>query len=101
MVNLNSSEKGILNKEFNIPYEVKVRSDDIIDSTSSLFDVAINGSLMPKEYFLHEFKKTSEIYKFGKNIMKDIDSSKYNLLYVPNKEWYSIFRVVRYNYSLD
>lgn len=101
MVNFHSNDKGVLNKEFIIPFEVKVTRDDIADSTTSLFEVALNGSLIPKEYFLHEFKKSSEIYKFGKNILKDFDSTKYNLLYIPNKEWYSIFRLVRYNYSIN
>lgn len=95
---MTKDEKSLLEKEFLIPYEIKVRADDIKEKTNSLYNVNLSGSIVPKEYYLHEFKEDSQIYNCGKKIIKDIklNTDKYNLLYIPNKEWYSIFKIVRY-----
>lgn len=87
--------------EYLIPYEIKLSPNDLIKETDSIYDVSYNGSLVPKEYYLHEFSENSEIFKYGRNLLKNIDryKSNCNLLYIPNKEWYSIFKVVNYNYN--
>ena len=89
-----------LGTEFNIPNEIKLKQNDLIDENKKLFNLSFSGSLIPKEFYLTEFKENSEIYKFGINILKNIDNTKYNLLYVPDKEWYNIFRITTYNYNL-
>ena len=89
-----------LGMEFNIPTEIKLKQNDLIDENEKLYNQSISGSLIPKEFYLTEFKENSEIYKFGMNILKNIDNTKYNLLYVPNLEWYNIFKITTYNYNL-
>ena len=55
------SIKKINESEYIIPYEIKVLQSDLIDESSQLYSVSYSGSLVPKEYFLHEFKESSEI----------------------------------------
>ena len=85
--------------EFIIPTNIVVKSDDILLDTKPLYNISFSGSLMPQEFFLHEFKEESNIYQYGHEILKCYDKKKYNLLYVPNKEWYNIFRIVNYIYN--
>ena len=96
---MNEKNNNQLGNEYDIPFEIKVNINDLLKETNSLYDISLSGSLIPKEYYLHEFKKYSDIYKFGNNILNKIDSTKYNLLYIPNKEWFSKFRVINYKYN--
>ena len=91
--------KKINENEYIIPYEIKVLQSDLIDESCQLYKISYSGSLIPKEFFLHEFKKNSEIFKYGDILLKNINNKKINLLYVPNKEWYNLFRIVNYNYN--
>lgn len=92
---MGSEKPTFLKKDFLIPFEIKVNPLDLKKNTNTMYDISYSGSLVPKEYFLNEFKEDSKIFKYGKKILKEINCDKYDLLYIPNKEWYSIFRVIK------
>ena len=82
-------------KEFNIPYDVRLRQCDLIDYNKQLYDISYNGGYFYNEFELDEFKESSCIYQYGIHLLKENNLSlKENyVVYIPNTEWYNIFRI--------
>ena len=80
--------------EFLIPINIRISNNDLVNNNDNINTVSYSGSIIPKEFSLNDFKKDSNIYKFGIKILNDINEPKKNLIYVPNKEWYSLFKLV-------
>lgn len=86
----------MINKdEILIPIEIRISNSDLIDVNDSIYTVSYSGSIIPKEFNLNDFKKDSEIYKFGKKVLDKVNHPKKNLIYMPNKEWYNIFKIIK------
>jgi len=90
MDNINNS-KNI--KEFNIPCDIRLRQDDLINVKKQLFEISYNGGYIYNEFELDEFKESSCIYQYGINLLKEnnLNLKENYVIYVPNKEWYNTF----------
>ena len=82
-------------KEFNIPYDIRLKKCDLIDPKKQLYDISYNGGYFYNEFELDEFKESSIMYQYGIHLLKENNLSlKENyVFYIPNKEWYNIFRI--------
>ena len=82
-------------KEFNIPYDIRLKKCDLIDPKKQLYDISYNGGYLYNEFELDEFKESSCIYQYGIHLLKENNLSlKENyVFYIPNTEWYNIFRI--------
>ena len=82
-------------KEFNIPYDIRLKKGDLIDPKKQLYDISYNGGYFYNEFELDEFKESCSIYQYGIHLLKENNLSlKENyVVYIPNTEWYNIFRI--------
>lgn len=82
-------------KEFNIPYNIRLKKDDLIDPKKQLYDISYNGGYFYNEFELDEFKESSIMYQYGIHLLKENNLSlKENyVVYIPNTEWYNMFRI--------
>ena len=82
-------------KEFNIPYDIRLKKCDLIDPKKQLYEISYNGGYLYNEFELDEFKESSIMYQYGIHLLKENNLSlKENyVFYIPNKEWYNIFRI--------
>jgi len=82
-------------KEFNIPIHIRLRENDLLDSNQKLSDISYNGGYFYNEFNLDEIKENSPIYKYGINLLEENNLllNENIITYVPNIEWYNIFRI--------
>lgn len=89
---------NIISHKFEIPINIHISDNDLIDNKSSLSTISLNGSLVYKDFMINDFNKDSSIYQYYLQLLNENNFNEkdyFTMLYL-EKEWYHsiIFRKI-------
>ena len=81
---------SINRQQFEIPRQIRISDNDLIDSKLKLSSISYSGSLMYHDFVIEDFNKDSVIYQYYLQLLKEnnFDEKDYYVNLYLEKEWY-------------